>query len=687
MSRSERFRLPPNYETDTLPWLRPAMVVALVAVVALGAYLRFVGLGHDLPVNQDTAEPYYYMWAHGVRYTGYPTLLYPGVGYPPLSLYMLAAEQVVTDWVRGDALNPSGDYYMAGRVVSATISLISIVVLFELTRRISRSTWAALAAAAAQAVWGLAVLESRRANSTPPWLLLTLLALLFMVVAVQRDEFWWLYPALVCATASWLFQYQSVAINGMPIVLALWSFRDKVRHFWWHMLGWTLALAALAAWLFLDWQILAFFEIESNHVAGVAQTSGGLLRFQSLTENLSAILVPLVGGHTFWLWSAALFSVGALALWVARPAQDHIDAFGALFPAGLFGAYYVTMGVFIVMPMDKWLIALPLVLLLAMSGLFVGLRLLVAWVAPRFVAERYLPAVTHVVQALAFAGLVLWGVQYFTPQWRFYINDYWTATPTVSALNAWFDAHVPQGGRVVEEANKHVQNYVWNPATIHSFETDSIFEEPVQAWRERGYEYLVWNNLKSAGQDQLADLETPERQAYLAGVDEVLRLEDASPDFYGNDFVVYAIPPLQQHVRYAWFGSDLISFRGYDLSSDTLAPGETLALTLYWMSVQPTDADYIVFVHLWDPATGQMVAQRDSAPGGGFNRTWQWQGNMQFHIDPHAVPLPDDAAPGTYELRIGMYDAGTGERLPIFAVSGDAPPRDFLLLDTITIEP
>ena len=53
--------------------------------------------------------------------------------------------------------------------------------------------------------------------------------------------------------------------------------------------------------------------------------------------------------------------------------------------------------------------------------------------------------------------------------------------------------------------------------------------------------------------------------------------------------------------------------------------------------------------------------------------------------DTHAIPLPPDLPPGRYEVRAGLYDPGTGIRLPLQFVDGAPAEGDSVTLGSVTI--
>ncbi|MDY0019950.1 MAG: glycosyltransferase family 39 protein, partial [Anaerolineae bacterium] len=107
---------------------------------------------------------------------------------------------------------------------------------------------------------------------------------------------------------------------------------------------------------------------------------------------------------------------------------------------------------------------------------------------------------------------------------------------------------------------------------------------------------------------------------------------------------------------------DQIALEGYALTQTTFAPGEILPVTLLWRVERSPEARCKVFVHLMD-AAGQLQAQTDREPVGGFRPTDSWQAGEPI-VDRYGVMLPAGLAPGTYTLKAGMYTLA-GERLPV----------------------
>lgn len=118
-----------------------------------------------------------------------------------------------------------------------------------------------------------------------------------------------------------------------------------------------------------------------------------------------------------------------------------------------------------------------------------------------------------------------------------------------------------------------------------------------------------------------------------------------------------------------------IDWLGYTVRTPRkLGAGDTIAVTLFWRANAPVDHNYTVFVHVlgaYNPATGgPLWAQDDSYPLGGGHPTSRWLPD-QVVADVHYLAIPEGTPPGSYRIEAGLYDAPTGERLPVDGIDAD----------------
>jgi len=131
----------------------------------------------------------------------------------------------------------------------------------------------------------------------------------------------------------------------------------------------------------------------------------------------------------------------------------------------------------------------------------------------------------------------------------------------------------------------------------------------------------------------------------------------------------FTLPHLENPLGVDFGGQ--VRLAGYDLKQD-----DSLRLTLWWQALQHPAGDYIVFVHLFDPETEEILAQSDAMPRGGTYPTSWWQAG---EVVSETVTLPlAGVPPGKYRLAAGLYDP-TG-RLPAVGADGRRLADDRLVL-------
>jgi hypothetical protein len=131
----------------------------------------------------------------------------------------------------------------------------------------------------------------------------------------------------------------------------------------------------------------------------------------------------------------------------------------------------------------------------------------------------------------------------------------------------------------------------------------------------------------------------------------------------------------------ARFG-ELIDLERVDLLDPASRPGGVVRLRLAWRAVGPVGRAYTVFAHLFD--AGGILAQRDGQPMGELRPTFTWAARETI-VDQFAMEIPSDAAPGEYQLRVGLYDPETQARLAARLAGGAS--AEFWVGGVITIQP
>jgi hypothetical protein len=118
-----------------------------------------------------------------------------------------------------------------------------------------------------------------------------------------------------------------------------------------------------------------------------------------------------------------------------------------------------------------------------------------------------------------------------------------------------------------------------------------------------------------------------------------------------------------------------IQVLGYDVSAETVRPGDWLEVVVYWSVREKPDYNYSSFVHFSDG--DRPLAQADRPlPSGMLTSEWL---PGAYYRDEYSLHIPYDTAPGDYRINIGLYtcdtlpagDCGNGDRLPATDTDGN----------------
>jgi len=121
-----------------------------------------------------------------------------------------------------------------------------------------------------------------------------------------------------------------------------------------------------------------------------------------------------------------------------------------------------------------------------------------------------------------------------------------------------------------------------------------------------------------------------------------------------------------------------LKLRGYTTHQE----GETLSVTLYWQLKQSADFDYSAFIHVLD-STGQLVTQQDQLIGHSIDRPLTSWAVADLVADTYPIPLPNSGDITAYQIRVGVYNWISGDRLPLYYEK--VPQGDFLVLDKVSL--
>ncbi len=113
-------------------------------------------------------------------------------------------------------------------------------------------------------------------------------------------------------------------------------------------------------------------------------------------------------------------------------------------------------------------------------------------------------------------------------------------------------------------------------------------------------------------------------------------------------------------------------------------PGDSVSVILRWRSLQAVNRSYKVFVHLLTQDMNTLIAQQDIEPVNGLRPTQSWMPGDVIN-DPHQVLLPQNTPTGTYQIRVGLYDAEG--RLQVVDSGQTKVSADTVFITNIEVKP
>jgi hypothetical protein len=155
-----------------------------------------------------------------------------------------------------------------------------------------------------------------------------------------------------------------------------------------------------------------------------------------------------------------------------------------------------------------------------------------------------------------------------------------------------------------------------------------------------------------------------------------IRDPDASPFCY--DYAVeararvFTAPPFEHEVGVSL--GDAVELEGFTRDESDAV----LRLQIVWRAKREMARSYRVFVHVVDAQTGRVAAQEDFIPRDWSYPTHYWRAG-EYVTDDVILDL-GALSVGSYEVKVGLYRADTGERL----ATDPAYPDDAILLTTVT---
>ena len=546
------------------------------------------------------------------------------------------------------------------RFLSVLLGVIAVPLMYMVARSWSSKTRIAILAAGFAALWPLLVYYGQ-VTRMYPLSALAVLAAAWFILRGEAGPDWRNDLGLVLSAAVALYTLYYTAW----VLLGLWLYAALLRL---RLLPRLIATGAGMAAAYLPWLLVARTTWENRLGSGPAMgtnpilgtieflkpTIGGLAFVYGSGWHVAAVVgIVLVAGLLVGEWKRSevtklllpLLAVGISAVLIAYSAQaSRWFAVRHLVPASPFLALALAWA------MDRlasrWWPLLPIVLL-ALGMAY--------WPAStRFVYEKTLEVVDpfdptedyrYLTGRAAPGDLIYFNV---LARAGWYENLRQPQDPAWSYAMRWDPIIEPMERIAARIARDQAHRRLWFALYKGSFGPNA----PLKEWLD--------SNLYPAGGEWRGDMLY---LAYAKAADPGVRVLPA------------ASPPVKP-------ARDDLFVNGIRLKSAewtaTARAGGVCTLSLVWEAERPVTASYKVFVHATDP-TGRPIAQHDAIPSADNRPTNSWQPGVEV-LDRHGLFLPMSGLPSGTQLRVGFYDAKTGERLRL------TDGRDAIELGTLTVD-
>lgn len=588
-------------------------------------------------------------------------------GERPIFIASYTGKEVLYFYLAGGMMRLLGESVFALRLTAAFVGILTVAASYWLGREMGLDRRVVLIAVILLAVSFWHLLFSRygfRAITQPLLQALTLAALLR---GVRRDRWAWLVAA---GTLLGLSAYTYLAVRLFPALLLLATLPLLAQRRW--PRSKQLLLVLLLGALALSPLLAYFYQHPEAFWVRITQVSPDTAVALPLTDSIlkSLEMIFLVGDpyirfnlpgrplfNSFW---GTLLVVGWLyTLWRwSRPAQDWervtkllllLNPLIMLLPTALATSEIV--------PSNLRAIGLiPLIFYLPGIGLAVLLQSLENWLRSRMV--------TLATLAIGLVVLLLGGI---TTD-RLY-HRVWANNP---------ELYYESDGDLVDVA-RFLDEYDTSNKTIYV--AARHYQHPTVAFLSDKYDAVNWLPggqalvFPAAGaalhifphNSPLPDWAAP----YFTTAQ---RLTEGTTAVGLDAFTAYvtAVPPALRpdHAINANF-SHAITLLGYNVN--VAYTGDVMPITLFWRVQSTPQADYVPFVHLedlWQHRWSQVEANAYPAA------QWQPGDTIIQRID---LPIPPGAPPGSYRLRIGLFDPATGNPLAQLDEDGRYAGSAFIL--------
>lgn len=636
----------------TAHWLSIA-VFATVVVIALAG--RLVTFDTYLPYHDRFDESNMYLLARHTRGLEIVPIVPEWLaGYPPLYIWMSIGWQQAYEALTTKLWLLPSDYLYQARAMSVVAGVLTALVVAIIGKQLA----GCVAAFFAGLVWALApiLLENNSEAIPDPWTTLACAVSISMALEAYRKRSpGWSLASLIFAIAATYLKYPAFPVLIPWAVATLFLLVRQPRR----MLGWLVAEAIIAAGS-VYYLIVVYGALRlENREAESVRSSGLQLAFDidRNWNNWQYAFIP-----TGMLLFFGVLAAGAVSYWVSRRRGWRLVPWQPVVVLAIYAVVSIMVTAsFSNVALNKYRHVMPIVIVL-----------LPLWGAA--IAQTYwtLSRMLHVhtsrfalANGLLVVLLLLWAVPATVEVAA--MAQRFSRIETRQVLWQWADVNVPMDGKILMHGDSEL-HFIWNrpyggydgTTPFDWWFNEQPWETPPANFQDADIAFWAMtdndvNTLFRGDQDELRQF-----------TDQLLHLKTVRPDAgsTGPTIEFYRILP-PQHEAEADYGAE-IRLIGYDLSAEQIAAGGSLMFRPYWRTLQPPTQNYSMFLHLVPQGEAQPVAQVDGAPTTPQRLTLSWTDPDETYVGRDTgLTIPPELMPGSYELRIGLYNFQTGERLTV----------------------
>ncbi|MCS7054986.1 MAG: glycosyltransferase family 39 protein [Thermoflexales bacterium] len=693
------------------PARRWAGLSALVLIIAIGAVLRFYGIG-ALPPGLYRDEGYYGLDALRVLGGDLSVYFAANNGREGLFIYVLAASVALF-----------GRTPEALRITSALVGTLTVVAIYFAGRNMFSPRIGALSAAIlAITFWHVALSRVAFRAITLPLMLCVMMAFIFAALRADERRRRIVYAALAgAAFGLTLYTYTSAQLV-LPLIglygLSLWARSRHAqtvhpldapavrRHAPTAIVFIAAAMVVLAPLLFwlthhLDLYLgragqVSIFNpaINQGHPLDMLIShigkAAGMFAFQGdriWRHNLS--LRPVFTG-----WLAPAFVLGlAVCVWrwlKGQPAQSSGGSIADVAPQFVV-LWLAVMLIPTILAEDaphflRAIGALPAACIIAAVGMEAGL----AWLSRRGLLAGLTTFLRRRISPPAFVAALLLALSTVST-----VNDYFNDYVHRDLTRYWLEDHNVQLARLIT-AHAAGQGGNLPPA--------NIWLEDRLANDNPSLEFLAggrWRSVSGIGDgrwagERVASLPvllivdpnhdwsglraTLPTSAVLSVVEGPLAQGDRDPS-PRRAFIGIRAAPLSEDQKAAGSRTAVRFEEGITLESATVhaaaQPANLYTVTLVWSAADPIGEDYAIFVHWLRDGQLQPLVQADSSPAKGYLPMPVWRPGDRI-VDEHVLVVPQGAQPNDV-VSIGIYRRADNRRLAVLDAQGK-PAGDSVII-------